>query len=153
MSTSGLHYLSTQEGQQRLGAFCENIVVFGNAIDKSAENITAKDVAGAVGHIAGDILFTMGTSTVATFLKEIKALEIVSNEAKIVVEGLKTAIQEHPAFETAEGIVLKMSDGMKDVATNYINQKSSRLQKIFQNQVDESCKKMAKHLKIFLSKN
>jgi hypothetical protein len=114
-TTYGLHYLSTQEGQQRVDKYCENIVILGHVIDKSAENITAEQVADATGQILGDIVFAMGAPAVATFVKEIDVLGKVSNEAKVIARGIKSIAEEHPAYVTAEGVVLKMAHEIKDV--------------------------------------
>jgi len=113
----GIHYLSTQECQQRLGRYSENIVILGHLIDKSAENITAEQVAEATGHLAGDIVFGMGAPAVATFIKEIDALGKISNEAKVIARAIKSVAEEHPAYATAEGIVLKMGKEVKDVSS------------------------------------
>ena len=125
----GLHYLSTQECQQRIGRYCENIVILGHVIDKSAETVTAKDVSGAVGHILGDIFSAKIISTAATFLRQIDALGKMSQEAKAIAQGIKTAIEDHPAYATAEGIVLKMGNEIKGVSSKLSNPKNKALAK------------------------
>lgn len=115
----GVHYLSTQECQQRISGFFQNIVILGNIIDKSAENITAKDIGGTIGHILGDIFSAKAFSTAVGFLRQIDAFGKISQEAKAAVQGIKTVIEEHPAYAAAEGAVLKMNNGMKNAGNAF----------------------------------
>jgi len=109
---SGVYYLSPEERSQRLEAYCKNA---GEIYKHIESQTTAKQIAETTGYILGDVLFGMGVSKVAIFLKEIDAFGKISNEAKIIAQGLKRAVEEHPAFATAEGIALKMSNEIKDV--------------------------------------
>lgn len=109
---SGVYYLSPEERSQRLEAYCKSA---GEIYKHIESQTTAKQIVETTGYILGDLVFGRGVSTAAVFLKEIDAFGKISHEAKIITQGLRSAIEEHPAFATAEGIVLKMSNEIKDV--------------------------------------
>ncbi len=125
-TTTGICYLSSDQGQKRLGSFCKNIADFHSASEKFVEAVTAEQAVDCVAKVAADFVFAHGIFKAAGYLKKIDAIGKISDEAKMVARHLKNAVEEHPAYVTAEGIVLKMSDGLKDVGpkTNNSNIKS-----------------------------
>ena len=110
-----MYYLSSQEGQQRIRVYSENIVAFGKVTDQLCDSLTTEQTAQAIGTLAGDMAFGKGAPAIATLLKEIDALGKISHEAKIVGQGIRSVLKEHPAYANAEGIALKMSSEIKDV--------------------------------------
>ena len=108
---SGAYYLPAKERSQRLENYLQ---MAGQAYNSIESQITAEQVADAVGHIAADIVVWNGVIAAGTYLKEIDAIGKISSEAKTIAQGLKNAVEEHPAFVTTEGIVLKMSNGVKN---------------------------------------
>ena len=109
--TVGKLYLSPEEYKQRIDRFC--------AIIEPLQGITARDCGHFIGQLLADIIATKGLSTAYVFLKEIeileKAGESAATVARIFKKGFDTHLADNPVVITAEGIVLKMSNGMKDV--------------------------------------
>jgi len=108
--TVGRLYLSPEEYKQRTDAFC--------AMMEPLQGVTGNQYAVFIGQFLADIVFLDGLGTAYTFLKEIDALEKLGKSAaavsRIFKKGFDTHLADNPVVITAEGIVLKMSNGMKD---------------------------------------
>jgi len=108
--TVGKLYLSPEEYKQRTDSFCSMI--------EPLRGITGKQCFQFAGQLAADVFFMKGLGIAYTFLKEIDALEKLGGSAARLASALKKGFDAHladnPVVITAEGIVLKMSNGMKD---------------------------------------
>lgn len=108
--TVGRLYLSAEEYKQRTDAFC--------AMIEPLKGVTAEQYFHLAGQLAADIWFFKGLGTAYNFLKEIDALEKLGESTAIVArtfkKGFDTHLADNPVVITTEGIVLKMSNGMKD---------------------------------------
>jgi len=82
------------------------------------QDVTAKQCFNFAFQLAADVVVWKGLGTAYTFLKEIDALEKLGGSAAVVArtfkKGFDTHLANNPIVVTAEGIVLKMSNGMKD---------------------------------------
>lgn len=112
-TVSGIYYLTPEERSQRMSDYWQKAEAFYKVIEP---HLTAENIVDVAATIAADVVFLNGVSAVGTFFKEIDAIGKISHEAKIIAQGFKSAIEEHPAFATAEGLVLKMSDGIEDAS-------------------------------------
>jgi hypothetical protein len=111
-SAIGAYHLSPEERSQRINAYWNGA----NAVyEVVASHATAENIIDVTMQIAADVVFLNGASAVSTFLRQIDAFGKISKEAKLIAQGLKNALEKHPSFVTTEGIVLKMSEGMKDI--------------------------------------
>lgn len=108
--TIGRLYLSTEDYQQRLDAF--------SAIIQPLKGVSAEQCVDFAAQLAADITITKGIGTAYSFLKKLDALEKLSESAIAVARTFKRGFDihlgDHPVVITAEGIVLKMSNGMKN---------------------------------------
>ncbi len=108
--TVGKLYLPAEVYQQRIDTFCTLI--------EPLKGITAEHCVEFAAQLAADTLTLKGIGRAYTFLKEIDALEKLGESAATVArafkKGFDTHLGDNPVVITAEGIVLKMSNGMKD---------------------------------------
>jgi hypothetical protein len=108
--TVGRLYLSPQDYQQRIDTFC--------ALIEPLRGITGQECCKFAGQLVMDFLLTNGVTAAYKFLKRLNALEKLGESAARVASALKKGFDAHladnPVVITAEGIVLKMSNGMKD---------------------------------------
>jgi len=106
----GKLYLSPEEYKQRTDAFC--------AMIKPLQGVTAEHCVYFLAQVAADVVFYKGLGSTYGFLKEIDVLGKLGESAAVVArtfkKGFDTHLADNPVVITAEGIVLKMSNGMKD---------------------------------------
>jgi hypothetical protein len=107
--TVGKLYLSPEEYQQRIDAFCE--------IMEPLQGVTGDQCAVFIGKFLADAMFIRGLGTAYTFLKEIDVLEKLGKSAAIAARTFKKGFDAHladnPILVTAEGITIKMSNDLK----------------------------------------
>jgi hypothetical protein len=110
-SAIGAYHLSPEERSQRLEVYWKTA---GNIYKHIESHVTAENIIDVTMQIAADLVFLNGASAASTFLRQIDALGKISKEAKLIAQGLRNALEKHPSFVTAEGIVFKMSNGAKN---------------------------------------
>lgn len=109
--TVGRLYLSPEQYQQRIDAFCE--------IMEPLQGITAQHCSEFLGQLAADVVFFKGLGNAYNFLKEIDILEKLGESAAAVArtfkKGFDTHLADNPIVITAEGVVLQMSNDLKNI--------------------------------------
>lgn len=100
-------YLSPEEYAQRCSQFVQ--------ILEPLDYITANHVAKFCGHVLGTYCAPWALAKVYNGLSKIDAIGKISEEAKIIVRGIQTILEEQPAFATAEGLILKMDNSLGDI--------------------------------------
>ena len=109
--TVGKLYLSPEEYQQRIDAFCEIVAPL--------QGITAEQCTDFVAQLTADVVFFRGLSNAYTFLKEIDVLDKLGESAAIVArtfkKGFDTHLANNPILVTSEGISVKMTEAMQNM--------------------------------------
>ena len=105
----GSSYLSTEEYLQRHAIFWKDY----------GSTITADNVVDLTAQILADFVYCKGIPSLFTFLKKIDAATKMEKQIAKVAETFKKAVDtrlaKNPSFITAEGIVLQMSNDLKNV--------------------------------------
>ena len=115
-------YLPQEEYLKRCEQFCEMI--------EPLNHIQADHVIQMSGYAVGAFCSPMAVAKIYTRLNKIDAIGKISNEVKVVARGIKNIIQEHPAFVTAEGIILKM-DHLGNGPQKFINKAKELFEKAY----------------------
>ncbi len=109
--TVGKLFLSAEEYKKRTDAFCEMVAPL--------KDIPAEHYVDFVAQVAADVTFCKGLGATYELLKEIDVLSKLGKSAAVVSrtfkKGFNTHFASHPSLVTAEGLVLQMSNDLKNV--------------------------------------
>lgn len=114
-SVNESYHLSPEERLQRMDDYWQNAQAIYKVIEP---HLTAENFVDATATIAADIVAGKGFCCVYRYAKDLHILgkmhKHATKMAKVFKQAVDTHLADNPVLITAEGIVLKMSDGMKD---------------------------------------
>lgn len=134
-SVNESYHLTPEERLQRMDAYWNDAQAIYKVIEP---HLTAENFVDATATIAADIVAGKGFCCVYRYAKDLHVLgkmhKHATKMAKVFKQAVDTHLADNPVLVTAEGIVLKMSDGMKDfnkVPREIINSTKTLLESVY----------------------
>ena len=134
-AVSDIYHLAPEERLQRMNDYWQKAEVFYKTIEP---HLTAENIVDVTATITADIVAGKGFCSVYRYTKDLHVLSKVNQHATKMVKSFKRAIDTHltdnPVVVTAEGIVFKMSSGMKNfdkVPREIINSTKTLLESVY----------------------